>query len=82
MGAIFGFCLSSVVHANEPSLRLKMERQLGNVDRVIVSADQALLSIREESVFSGKVELQYGERSIMADEVRYNAETGRLNASG
>lgn len=63
------------------SVKLKMTSKLGS-EQVYVSADRAVLSGVEDSVFSGDVEVRYGPRRIMADEVHYDATTGRLNASG
>ena len=75
-------CIAGASEDPDNGLKLEMARELGDAEKVHVSADQAILSIREDSVFSGDVELQYGERRIIADEVRYDAGTGRLNASG
>ncbi len=64
-----------------PGLELELTRSL-EPTRIEISTDTALLSRDEDSVFSGNVEVQYGERRIIADEVRYDPDTGRLDASG
>ncbi len=75
-------CLAGPAPAAEkPTLNLEMSRVLTS-QKVQVSADRAVLSLAEDSVFTGDVEVQYGERRIIADEVRYDPGTGRLNASG
>lgn len=63
------------------SVRLQLSRSI-EPTRIEVATDRAILSRDSDSVFSGNVEVSYGERSIMADEVRYDPETGRLDASG
>ncbi|MBT8143125.1 MAG: LPS assembly protein LptD [Gammaproteobacteria bacterium] len=62
-------------------LQLQLTREI-QPTRIEVNTDRAVLSRDDESVFTGDVEVRYGERRIMADEVRYNPETGRLDASG
>jgi len=77
---LFGTAAVADQESAEP-LQLKMAQNLGD-HLVHVSADTAMLSAAEDSVFSGDVEVQYGPRRIIADEVRYDPDTGRLNASG
>ena len=66
---------------NAATLKLEMSENIGT-ELIHVNADQAILSGTEDSIFSGDVEVQYGPRRIIADEVRYDPDTGRLNASG
>lgn len=63
------------------ALKLKMTGKI-NAELVYISADKAILSRVEDSVFSGDVEVKYGPRRIIADEVSYDPDTGRMNASG
>lgn len=66
--------------AAEP-LQLEMTPTLAPT-RMHISADAAVLARGTDSLFSGDVEVRYGERRIVADEVRYDPDTGRLDASG
>ena len=73
--------MGSTLAAADPALQLELTRRL-EPTRIQVSTDTAVLSREDKSVFSGNVEVQYGERRIIADEVRYDPDTGRLDASG
>ncbi|MBT8137232.1 MAG: LPS-assembly protein LptD [Gammaproteobacteria bacterium] len=67
--------------AQSESVALRMSPRLDH-ELVHVSSELAVLSRREDSVFTGDVEVRYGDRRIIADQVSYNPDSGRLSASG
>lgn len=65
----------------DETIALELTQQI-DPERMYVSADRAVIARGERSLFSGDVEVRYGERRVLAEEVRYDPVSGRLDASG